>query len=74
MKHCKYFGNWLNWVEARFMNILGWERLPLYGRFGYVEMAIFLMIKFFSYACNIPVYGFAPFMVIASGLGGPRPL
>jgi hypothetical protein len=56
------------------MNILGWERLPLYGRFGYVEMAIFLMIKFFSYACNIPVYGFAPFMVIASGLGGPRPL
>jgi hypothetical protein len=23
----------------------GWERLPLFGRFGYVEMIRFLMIK-----------------------------
>jgi hypothetical protein len=32
------------------------------------------MIIFFSYTGNIPVYGFASFMVIASALGGPRPL
>jgi hypothetical protein len=25
--------------------LLGWERLPLYGRFGYIEMTKFLMIK-----------------------------
>jgi hypothetical protein len=25
--------------------LLGWERLPLYGRFGYIEMTKFLIIK-----------------------------
>jgi hypothetical protein len=25
--------------------LLGWKRVPLYGRFGYVEMTGFLMIK-----------------------------
>ena len=28
-----------------FEHFSGWERLPLFGRFGYVEMIRFLMIK-----------------------------
>ena len=39
------FGNWLNGVDPRLNYLLGWERLPLFGRFGCVEMTRFLMTK-----------------------------
>jgi hypothetical protein len=41
--------------------------------FGYVGITRFL-IKLFSYAGNLLVYGFDLFMVVASMIGGPRSL
>jgi hypothetical protein len=48
--------------------------LSFYGRFGYVGMTRFLIKKIFSYTGHLPLYGFAPFMIIASACGGSRPL
>ena len=39
------FGNWLHGIDHRFRTLSGWERLPLFGRFVYVEMIRFLTIK-----------------------------
>jgi hypothetical protein len=39
------FGNWLNEIDHRFKSILGWERLPLFGPYGYIEMIKYLMTK-----------------------------
>lgn len=33
------------WWIIGLTNLLGWQRLPLYGRFGYEEMTRFLMVK-----------------------------
>jgi hypothetical protein len=43
--------------------------LPLFGRFGYVEMTRFLMIKDFFVARYLPVHRFATFVVFASASG-----
>jgi hypothetical protein len=39
------FGNWLHGIDTRLEDLLGWERLPLSDRYGYVEMIKCLMIK-----------------------------
>jgi hypothetical protein len=39
------FGNWLNGIDYRFKSILGWERLFLFGRYGYIEMIKCLTTK-----------------------------
>jgi hypothetical protein len=39
------FGNWLHGIDTRLEDLLGWERLLLSGRYGYVEMIKCLMIK-----------------------------
>jgi hypothetical protein len=55
--------------------LLGWGRLPLFGRYGCVKMITCLMIKqLFSYAVYLPVQWFAPFMVVSSAYGELRPL
>jgi hypothetical protein len=55
--------------------LLGWKSLPLFGRFGYVEMIRCLTIKkCFSYAGHISVQFFAPFMVTSAPYGGSGPL
>jgi hypothetical protein len=39
------FGNWLNGVDVSFKILSEWERSPLFGRYGYVEITRFLMTK-----------------------------
>jgi hypothetical protein len=50
--------------------LLEWKRFLQCGRFDTVEITIFLINKIFSYAGNLPVCGFAPFMIVASAYGG----
>jgi hypothetical protein len=54
--------------------LLGWERLPLFGCYGYVEMTRFLMIIFLSHAGHLPVHSYAPFMVVSTVCGASRPV
>jgi hypothetical protein len=54
--------------------LLGWERLSLFSRHGYVEMTRFLITFFFSYAGHIPVHNYAPFMGATLACGASRPL
>jgi hypothetical protein len=44
------FGNWLHDIDHRDRIFNGWDWLPYYGCYGYVQMIMFLMLKFFSYA------------------------
>jgi hypothetical protein len=39
------FGNWLNDIDNRFKKHIRWKRLPLFNRYGYVEMIMYLTIK-----------------------------
>jgi hypothetical protein len=48
--------------------LLGWERLPLFGHYDYVEMTRFLTMYVLSYACHQPVHNYTPF-VVASSVG-----
>jgi hypothetical protein len=52
--------------------LLGWERLPLFGCFGYVEIIKCLMVKKISLACYLPVYRYASLMITSSAGGEPR--
>jgi hypothetical protein len=56
----------VRWIKG-LKYLLGWQRLPLFGIFGYVEMMLFLIQKI----SLIPVQYFASFMVIASGYEEP---
>jgi hypothetical protein len=61
------------WI-IRLEYLLGWQRLPLFGRYWYVEMTRFQRLKFFSYAGYVPVHNFAPFMVVSSACEEPQPV
>jgi hypothetical protein len=61
------------WI-IRLEYLLGWQRLPLFGRYWYVEMTRFQRLKFFSYAGYVPVHNFAPFMVVSSTCEEPQPV
>jgi hypothetical protein len=56
----------MGWIKG-LKCLLGWRRLPLFDRFGYVEMMLFLIQKI----SLITVQYFASFMVIASGYEEP---
>jgi hypothetical protein len=45
------FRNWLHVIDLRFRTLITWERLPSYGRFGYIKMIKFLMTKI-SLSCG----------------------
>ena len=53
---------------------LGWERLPLFGRFGYVEMIRFLTIKVLPYAGYLHMYWDSSFMALSTSRGESRPV
>jgi hypothetical protein len=55
-------------------SILRWERLLLFGRFGYVEMIKCLMIKLFHLTGYLQSYQYSLFVVTASAIGGSRPI
>ena len=48
--------------------LLEWERLSLFGHYGYVEMKRFLMIKFFYYVVDLRSDHGPP-----TAFGGSRP-
>jgi hypothetical protein len=53
-------------------HLLGWERLSLFGRYGYVEMIKYLMIKIlllYRSSTGVPVRSF---MVVSSAGGELR--
>jgi hypothetical protein len=52
--------------------LLEWKRLSLFGRFGYVEMIMCLMIKVLL-PCRSSI-GYALFMVVFITGGEPRPI
>jgi hypothetical protein len=39
------FGNWLHVIDICLEHLVGWERLLLFGLYGYVEMIKCLIIK-----------------------------
>jgi hypothetical protein len=49
--------------------LLGWEHLPLFNRFGYVEMIKVFNGIFSLLQSHLPVYSYASFMVTS---GEPR--
>jgi hypothetical protein len=55
-------------------SILGCERLPLFGRYGYVEMIKCLMTNLLLY-CRLSIgYQYSPFMVISTKGEKSRPV
>jgi hypothetical protein len=55
-------------------NILGWELLPSFGRYGFVEMIKFLTTETLSFYRLYIGYQYSPFMVISIVSGGSRPI
>jgi hypothetical protein len=53
--------------------LLGWEGLPLYGCFVFVEMIKCLMTKILL-ASHLPVHWYFPFMVFSIAGGAIRPV
>jgi hypothetical protein len=54
--------------------ILGWERLPLFGRYDYVEMIKCSTTKTLSICRLCTGYQYSPFMVISKEGGGSSPI
>jgi hypothetical protein len=52
--------------------LLGWERLALFGRNGYIEIIKWLTIKYFYFAGYLPVYWYASSMIISITGGESR--
>jgi hypothetical protein len=55
-------------------SILGWERLSLFGRYGYVEMIMCLTTKLFYFAGYLQSYWYTSFVVVSATFTGSRPL
>jgi hypothetical protein len=53
----------VNGMDRRFKILIRFGRLKLFGRYEYVEIRWFSMIKIFSHAGNLFAHNYASFMV-----------